>query len=80
MAARSRKKKKAGVFASLYSLLSLTFIGRLVLYLVAAALVGTFDWLVSGNRYDVFYQLVGAEFLLFAVTLWIVYVVRRVRE
>ena len=80
MAKRKTGSGGKGLLSSLVSLLSRSFLGRLLLYLVAAALVCVFDLLVSSNRYDLFYRLVGAEFLLFAAALWIVYIVKRVRE
>jgi hypothetical protein len=80
MAVRKSAQRKKGLLASLASLLSRTYIGRLVLYLVAATLVCGFDLLVSGNDFTLFYQLVGAEFLLFAFALWAVYIIRKVRD
>jgi len=80
MVQRKSAQRKKGLFALFGALLAKTYLGRLVLYLFAATLVCGFDLLVSGNRYSLFYQLVGAEFLLFAVALWAVYIVRKVRE
>jgi hypothetical protein len=80
MAKRKSTQRRKGLFALVGALLSKTYIGRLVLYLIAATLVCGFDLLVSGNKYALFYQLVGAEFLVFAVALWAVYIIRKVRE
>lgn len=80
MAQRKSAQRKKGFLALLSALLSKTYLGRLVLYLIAATLVCGFDLLVSWNQYRLFYQLVGAEFLLFAVALWAVYIIRKVRE
>jgi threonine/homoserine efflux transporter RhtA len=52
----------------------------MVLTLVAAAVVCGLDLLAAGNAYERFYWLVGLEFLLFAVAIWVVYIVRKVRE
>ena len=80
MARRKASQRRKGLLSLCGELLARTYLGRLVLYLIAATLVCGFDLLVSGNRYALFYQLVGAEFLLFAGALWAVYIIRKVRE
>ncbi len=80
MADRRTRAKRTRTPSVLGRLLTRTYVGRLLLYAVAATVVCGFDLLVTGDSLRAFYQLAGAEFLLFAAALWAVYLIRRVRD
>lgn len=80
MAERKASPRRKTFGTVLGALLVKTYLGRMVLTLFAAAVVCGLDLLAAGNVFERFYWLVGLEFLLFAVSIWVVYVVRKVRE
>ena len=80
MAERKTAPKRKGFGTILGALLVKTYLGRMTLTLLGAAVLCGLDLLAAGNVYERFYWLVGLEFLLFAVSIWVVYIVRKVRE
>lgn len=58
-------------------LAALTFWGRVILVLLITAGLVAVNLLISGNRFDLFFQLTGVELILVTVIFWIRFMVRK---
>jgi hypothetical protein len=74
---RRRSNRSQSSFAALLELAILTFWGRVILVLLIAAALTAINLLVSGNRFDLFFQMTGVELILLTVIFWIRFMVRK---
>jgi len=74
---RRRSKRSQSSVAALLELAVLTFWGRVILVLLIAAGLTALNLLVSGNRFDLFFQMTGVELILLTVIFWIRFMVRK---
>lgn len=72
-----RKRRSQSGFAALLELAALTFWGRVILVLLITAGLVAVNLLISGNRFDLFFQLTGVELILVTVIFWIRFMVRK---
>lgn len=77
----SKKRKSSNhsqsSFAALLELAILTFWGRVIIVLLITAGLTAINLLVSGNRFDLFFQMTGVELILLTVIFWIRFMVRK---
>ncbi len=80
MPAIRRKRRKNAPSASLFELLAMTFLGRVVLVALVAILVLGVSLLITGDDLDRFLPVVGVEILVALGAYGAVYLVRRTRS
>ena len=74
---RRRKRRSQSSLAALLELAVLTFWGRVILVMLIATGLTAINILVSGNRFDLFFQMTGIELVLLTVVFWIRFMVRK---
>jgi len=74
---RRRRRNSQSGLAALLELAILTFWGRVILVMLIAAGLTAINLLISGNRYDLFFQMIGIELVLLTVVFWIRFMVRK---
>ena len=74
---RRRGNRSQSSFAALLELAILTFWGRVILVLLIAAGLTAINLLISGNRFDLFFQMTGVELILLTVIFWVRFMVRK---
>ncbi len=67
----------SGTLGSIFTILSLSFIGKIILYAFLAVLAVVITATAAGNDFDKFFRSLGVEVLVVAVVGWIVFLVRR---
>ena len=70
------KKPKISLFGSLVELMTMTFFGRVILFLLVSAVLVGINLLVAKDRLDVFYFICGIELLAAILIGWIKMLVR----
>lgn len=75
--ARRRSKRTRSGTGALLELSLLTFWGRIILLMIAAAVLAAINLLVSSNNFDLFFQMTGVELVLVAVIFWIRFMVKK---
>ena len=70
-------RKKSGFLSNVLELAGLTFAGRVILVLLAAALLAAANMLISNNDYNLFFRLTGIELVVASILFWIRFLVRK---
>lgn len=73
---KTRRRKKSSLGA-IFELAFLTFWGRVLMTLIIAAILAAVNLLVSGNRFNLFFQITGIELVLVAAIFWIRFMLRK---
>ena len=66
-----RGKNRQSLPVLLFSLIGMSWFGRVLLAAVVLALVVAFNLLVSRNQYDVFFIMTGIELVAAALVFWL---------
>ena len=74
---RRRSRRSKSGLAALLELAVLTFWGRVILIMLITAALAAVNLLISGNRFDLFFQMTGIEMVLVAVIFWIRFMMRK---
>lgn len=70
-------RRKSGFFSNVLELAGLTFAGRILLVLLAAAIMAAANMIISNNDYNLFFRLTGIELVATAIIFWIRFLVRK---
>ena len=79
MGRRASKKTNtaSGTISSIFTILSFSFIGKIVLYSFVAIIAIVITAMAAGNDFDTFFKCLGVEVLVIAVFGWILFLVRK---
>ena len=70
-------RRKSSFLSNVLELAGLTFAGRVLLVLAAAAVMGAANMIISNNDYNLFFKLTGIELVATAIIFWIRFLVRK---
>ena len=79
MGRRASKKTNtaSGTISNIFTILSFSYIGKIILYAFLATIAIVITATAAGNDYEKFFKCLGVEVLAIAIVGWIIFLVRK---
>jgi hypothetical protein len=74
---KTKPGRRKSFLANVVELIRMTYFGRIFWALLLAGIVCLINILLSGNQFELFFQITGIELILAAIIMWLRFLLRR---